>query len=239
MRAGVLSAAWDLASIGRHSVPRERALPKVGASAPAIAWSTDTFAEEQIRGLVRQVFSPVLRPPVQQVILSALESETKIGALCLWMAQVLASEKGCEVGVVDETELHSTGCNLESGGLGRGRRRFTSLRQSATGIDKSVWAVPSRGGELAASNGPSLSQYLGELRREFECSIVAAEPATLSSQALEMARFADGIILVLSAQRTRRATALKIRKAMSQVRLLGTILSDREFPIPESIYRRL
>jgi Mrp family chromosome partitioning ATPase len=56
-----------------------------------------------------------------------------------------------------------------------------------------------------------------------------------------MAQFADGMILVLSAQRTRRATAIKVKQTLERanVRLLGSVLSDREFPIPEGIYRRL
>jgi Mrp family chromosome partitioning ATPase len=56
-----------------------------------------------------------------------------------------------------------------------------------------------------------------------------------------MAQFADGIILVLSAHRTRRAMARKIKETLeaAQVRILGTVLSDRVFPIPERIYRRL
>jgi Mrp family chromosome partitioning ATPase len=56
-----------------------------------------------------------------------------------------------------------------------------------------------------------------------------------------MAQFADGIILVLSALRTRRATALRAKEMLegAHARLLGTILTDRVFPIPESLYRRL
>jgi Mrp family chromosome partitioning ATPase len=56
-----------------------------------------------------------------------------------------------------------------------------------------------------------------------------------------MAQFADGIILVLSARHTRRVTACKIKETLqaAQARLLGTVLSDRVFPIPEAIYRRL
>jgi Mrp family chromosome partitioning ATPase len=56
-----------------------------------------------------------------------------------------------------------------------------------------------------------------------------------------MAQFADGIILVLSAQRTRRIMARKIKGMLeaAQARILGTVLSDRVFPIPDGIYRRL
>jgi Mrp family chromosome partitioning ATPase len=84
-----------------------------------------------------------------------------------------------------------------------------------------------------------LHAYLAEVRREFEYSIVAAPPAGESNEALAMAQFADGIILVLSAMHTRRVTARKIAEVLAQVRLLGTVLADREFPMPEGIYRRL
>jgi len=55
------------------------------------------------------------------------------------------------------------------------------------------------------------------------------------------AQFADGIILVVSAHRTRRIAARKIKEVLeaAQARILGTVLSDRIFPIPEGIYRRL
>jgi Mrp family chromosome partitioning ATPase len=56
-----------------------------------------------------------------------------------------------------------------------------------------------------------------------------------------MAQLADGIVLVLSAQHTRRITARKVKEQLeaAQARFLGTVLSDRVFPIPERIYRRL
>ena len=56
-----------------------------------------------------------------------------------------------------------------------------------------------------------------------------------------MAQLADGIILVLSAQRTRLATARRIKEVLdaAQARILGTVLCDRVFPIPEKLYQRL
>jgi Mrp family chromosome partitioning ATPase len=56
-----------------------------------------------------------------------------------------------------------------------------------------------------------------------------------------MAQFADGIILVLSAHRTRRVVARRIKEVLEETkaRVLGTVLTDRVFPIPEGIYRRL
>ena len=94
---------------------------------------------------------------------------------------------------------------------------------------------------IAVTTATSLHSYLGEVRREFEYSIVEAPPAGESNVATAMAQFADGIILVLSAHRTRRIMARKIKGVLeaAQARILGTVLSDRVFPIPEGIYRRL
>ncbi len=84
-----------------------------------------------------------------------------------------------------------------------------------------------------------MSDYLSVIRREFEYSILLAESGTQSGQATEMAQAADGMILVLSARYTRRAAARRIKQGFDDagVRLLGTVLTDREFPIPEAIYR--
>jgi Mrp family chromosome partitioning ATPase len=87
----------------------------------------------------------------------------------------------------------------------------------------------------------SLRNRLRDIRREFDYSIVVGSATEESDDAMAMAQFADGMILVLSAEHTRRITARKIREAMdaAQIRLLGTVLSDREFPVPAGIYRRL
>jgi Mrp family chromosome partitioning ATPase len=47
--------------------------------------------------------------------------------------------------------------------------------------------------------------------------------------------------VVLQANATRRETARKLKLDMqsSNVRLLGAVLNDRTFPIPDSIYSRL
>jgi hypothetical protein len=239
MRAGALSSASrspaGVRLIGqpKEAVPEERRFP---APAP---WNKETFADEQIRGLVRQVFSPGLNPPVQQVVFSSVEHETDVRSLCTWVGKVLALEKPAEIAVIDETEVSLERSSSRADFEAHSQYRTMPIRQLATRIHKNVWWVPPRSASPDTCHRPSLSAYMAELRREFEYSIVAAPASTTSSVALEMARFADGIILVLSAQHTRRTTALKVKNALGRVRLLGTVLSDREFPMPASIYRRL
>jgi receptor protein-tyrosine kinase len=82
---------------------------------------------------------------------------------------------------------------------------------------------------------------LPELRAEFDYSIVQCPAAGESSEAAALGQIADGVILVVAADRTRRVAARKTIDTLraAQVQLLGTVLSDRTFPIPGGIYRRL
>ncbi len=235
MRAGALSAeAWSFAGV-HPSSRREDAVAGESAPSPLVAWDAEAFAEDQIRGLVRQAFSPALNPPVQQVVFSAIEPETDLQNLCRWVGEVLAREKLGEVAIIDESKVlppERSSCNADAELQYRDGAR--PMRDFATKIQDNFWSVRA----ADPVDGSSLCARMADLRREFEYSIVTAPPA-LFSRTLEMARFADGIILVLSAQRTRRVTALRVKNALAQARLLGTVLSDREFPIPASLYRRL
>ena len=238
MRAEALNPiAWSVPDeheiAGREHAPPDSSVPI------SIGWNKQTFAAEQIRGLVRQVFSAPQRSVVHHVVVCPVENETKIRSLCLWMGEVLAHEKKAEVAVIDESEIRSASDDVSHDGGGPRLSRPSPVRQSGMRLQQNLWSFGGRGALRWASAQGGLADFMAEVRREFEYSIVAAPTPTVSSKVLDMATSADGLILVLSAQRTRRVAALKVRSALAQVRLLGTVLTDREFPIPTGIYRRL
>lgn len=237
MRAGVMSAgvSWRAKAASTKAEPQEFS-PRLEALRPVAGWNPERFATEQMRSLVRQVFSPSVTPAVRQVVLSSVESETEVGGICTRLGEVLAAETSGDVAVV-------AGSLESDGGLSQ---RYSdgvwvpTPRQMGTQLRRNLWMVPLKvGGEPDGTT--SLHRHLGEIRRDFEYSIVAAAPCSESNEAIVTAQFGDGLILVLSAQYTRRIAAIRIREAIdsARVRFLGTVLSDREFPIPEGIYRRL
>jgi Mrp family chromosome partitioning ATPase len=82
---------------------------------------------------------------------------------------------------------------------------------------------------------------LEQLRLDFDYTLLHAPAAGWSSEAALLGNMCDGVILVIEAGSTRRLVAQKV-KAMLQAanaRLLGTVLTERTFPIPEGIYRKL
>jgi len=204
---------------------------------PVEQWNPENFAREQIRGLVRQVFFANATPPVRQVVFSAVDAETEVRSICRQVAEALALETAQSVAVAGSyPAIHRDGENT-SGKASQSSTEDLALRQIAIPVRGNLWLVP-----LANSiSSASLHLRLSSLRREFEYSIVESPSAGASNEATTIAQMTDGIILVLSAQRTRRATARNIKERLeaARARILGTVLSNRIFPIPEKIYRRL
>ena len=212
-----------------------------GKSLPrSVGWNLENYERKQIDGLVRRVFFSDTVRPVRQVVFSAVDRETDVRSICRRVGEALALE-------TTETVAVMGGClrllREVEGQKEDGTRpgNLPPLRRIAAKVRGNLWLVPAAGGDRGPVPTASLHSYLGELRREFEYSIVEGPPAGEANETTAMAQFADGIILVLAAQQTRRIAALRIKETLEGVhaRLLGTVLSDRVFPIPEGIYRRL
>jgi hypothetical protein len=217
------------------------ARPEMKVLRESARWNPENFAREQIRGLVRQVFFSNAARPVRQVIFSAVEPASDLRGLCRSVGDALALETSATVAVVGGYPclLHGPETHGEEPAKA-GIEDVMPLRRIAARVRANLWLVPD-GASGASASAASLHSYLGEVRRQFEYSIVQGPSANESDQTTAMAQFADGIILVLSAHHTRRAAAGKVKGALeaAHVRILGAVLSDRMFPIPEPIYRRL
>jgi hypothetical protein len=204
---------------------------------PVGGWNPENFAREQIRGLVRQIFFCNPASAVRQVVLSPIDEGTDARRICRRIGEVLALETASSIAVAGEyARVYTTAaCPREK------ESATTTLRQTATRMRSNLWLVPLDRGIDDSFSSASLRSLMAGLRQEFEYSIVESGAAGSSNEATAMAQLADGIVLVLSAHRTRRATALHVKERLesAHARILGTVLSDRVFPIPEKIYRRL
>jgi hypothetical protein len=205
---------------------------------PLEHWSPERFAREQIRRLVRRVFLSGGARAAKQVAFSGIDRWTDVDAICSQVGEVLADEQPGDVAVV---------CgNVRSDAGGRRPENHEANDGHPYGEDSEIhgranlWFLPANAGNNWGSK-TAIQTYLEDIRREFRYSIVQGPPAIEGDEVVVIGQSTDGLILVLSAQHTRRVSAVRIREMLAdaEVRLLGTVLSDREFPIPEKIYRRL
>jgi Mrp family chromosome partitioning ATPase len=80
-----------------------------------------------------------------------------------------------------------------------------------------------------------------DLGDEFGFIVINAPPIGLYSDATLLGQVANGVVLVLEAHSTRRSATRRAKLALeaANVLVLGTVLNNRTFPIPEKIYHRL
>lgn len=224
------------------------ALEKPGAETEVIgADQLECLALQQIRGLVRSVFLPGWPRPAHQVVFSAADEYSDGGSLCFRAAELLANEGRVNVCLVEanlrKPTLEQSFGGTCTDGAASGPAPGT-MRKSSRQIQQNLWLVPRDaffGTPDNAANLPWLRSRMGELRREFDYSVIHGSPAGESGGSSLLAHLADGLVLTVDAERTRRATAQRARQqlASSNVRLMGAVLLDRSFPIPERLYRRI
>jgi hypothetical protein len=217
--------------------------PQVPAERESIRWNPGRFGDEQIRSLVRQVFLPGWPKPARQVVFCAVE-DGDVAGICLRVSRALAAQIPGKVALV-EAYLPSTEENEEYEGPTAVFRSagFRPLRD-ARRIASHLWRVPREmflGENEAGLSVEWLPGRLRELRLEFDYTVMHGPPAGLCSDAALLGYLSDGVILVLEANSTRRAAAQRAVQMLqaTNARLLGSVLNDRIFPIPEGIYRRL
>ena len=86
-----------------------------------------------------------------------------------------------------------------------------------------------------------LKALLAQLRKEFAYVLINVPAVILDGAASQWGPLVDGVILVVEANLTRREVARKAKESLesANVRLLGAVLNNRTFPIPETIYRNI
>jgi hypothetical protein len=214
------------------------AQPQVVAVHETNEWNPADFAREQIRGLVQRVFFANESVPVRQVVFSAVGQQQDVECICDQVGEALALETHADVAIVGRN--HRDGETVKASqyaGVG-------PIKDRSTRVATNLWRVPGfdpRDCGKASGTGAYWLSCLAELRNEFEYAVIQGPEAGISNEAALLGQLADGIILVLGAHTTRKATARKIKQALesTQSRILGTVLSERRFPVPEGIYRRL
>jgi hypothetical protein len=208
-----------------------------------LIWNVQRFGEEQVRSLVRQVFFSGGPKTPRQVVFSGVDQSANVGEICLQVGRTLCTQTAGSVCIVDVNFHPPEAAEGEQPAPGREHQKFDCLRNSALMLSKKLWLVPF---DIFLRDEKALSAAwlrgrIDELRLDFDYTIFQAPPAGRCGDASLLGHLCDGVVLVLTANSTRRIAARKVKDRLysANARLLGTVLSDRRFPIPEGIYRRL
>lgn len=202
-------------------------------------WSTARFADEQIRSLVRQLFFSMTQP-VRQVVFSALEPDADVARVCRRAGESLSAEIKGRVAVLSwkpSTPGKTTNKKDDSSVSFSAPSEAIPVRETAKQISRNLWCIELENG----GDANTVLSRICELRGEFDYSIVQGPPATQFSDTVGLGQLTDGLVLLLTAHKTKRAVAQKVKESLeaARTRILGTVLIERTFPIPAALYHRL
>ena len=205
----------------------------------------ESLGGKEIARLVQNVFLSARDLAPRKVVFCGVDEESGSTSVCARAGQILAPKSSKSVCVVDanlrrprlsrmlgvDTTINISGKN-------------SSNREQCAHLGGSLWLAGTD--KIAGAGGlilpeAELKQRLAQLDASFDYLLIDAPGLAVCSDAALLGQIADATILVIEAGLTRRASAVKAKAALevAGIRLLGTVLHNRTFPIPEKLYKLL
>lgn len=215
------------------------------SAAPVGKPADSAVARPEIVQLVRRFFLATGKENLRQVLFCGVESENGSSSICASVGRTLASVSSKSVCLVDG--------NIVSANLSRilgvetavlPSRKFTSTEERCVQVGANLWLAGSHlitRGQSSLLPVEDLKQCLTELDQAFDYLLIDAPGIRDSSDAELLGQFAEAAILVVEADKTRRTDTAKARESLdlAGIQLLGTILNNWSFPMPEKLYKVL
>ncbi len=212
---------------------------------PVRSGHTSDAGGEEILRLIQRIFLSANESGPRQVVLCGIEEENGSSSVCARAGRTLAANSSRPVCLVD-ANLHSARL---SGMFGVAwttpfSGSSASLWERCAKVGANLWLA---GPNILADNSrillpvTELKNRLAELREVFEYMLIDAPGTSVCGDAVVLGQVADAAILIVEANSTRRQVARNAKETLDAagVRMLGTVLHNRSFPIPEGIYNRL
>lgn len=83
--------------------------------------------------------------------------------------------------------------------------------------------------------------FLEGLKNKYDLILIDSSPAAIAPDSVAISRFADGVVLVMEAERTRRQVIESVKGRIERYggNVLGIVFNKRRYYIPDFIYKRL
>jgi len=189
--------------------------------------------------------------PQHAVVFSGFEQSNGPGRVTGITSDMLAEQApNMKVCVVD-ADFHNPSLH-DHFGIPNGIGFTDALRDPAVTchftrrLTNNLW-IMSCGAPSRRTNGHSqissetAQAVMEDLRRNFDYVLITAGNIAGSNNAIVLGHAARGVIMVIEANCTRREIAEKYKRSFqaANVRVLGAVLHNRTFPIPQSLYALL
>jgi Mrp family chromosome partitioning ATPase len=226
--------------------PDEIALPKIRESQTISQLRGQSL--EGVQRLVNRIFlAPGAEAPKVLVIAAA-----RTGDGASWLtaraAEIISEKVDGDVCAVDANfqspVLHDLFGIENNSGLSDAILENGPINKFVAQVQGNLWCLPSgsrSGGSDRLIQSQRFVARITELRSRFDCVLIDTPALAGSAQATSTARCSDGVVMVVRAEATPRNLVRSVARDLqsSNVRLLGAVLNDRLYPVPESVYSKI
>lgn len=204
----------------------------------------DDWSREEILKLVQRIFLSSDATVPRVIVFSGVERFNGCTWVCARAAEILASQVETPVCVIDGNVRFPA--LPRQFGLNGSRPPLVgaSLRELAHKIDGGNLSVVPPDFFSAAYqtllNSDRLQSRLLELKSEYSFVLIDTPSVNSFADSAVLGRMADGVVLVLEANATRRDSARKAKESLESagVQVLGVVLNKRTYPIPSALYHK-
>jgi Mrp family chromosome partitioning ATPase len=207
------------------------------------------LSREKLMKLVQTVFFRPGKESRRVVVFAGATAGTGCSSICVGAAEALAAQVEEPVCIVD-SNLRLPSLHLCLGvdnreGLSEALLNGGPIRKYLQKLPTpNLWFLTSGRNSspmMGVTSSSRLASRIVELRQEFRYTLMDSPPVNVYSDAVPLVQASDGVILVVAANSTRRDAACKAKACFENAgaSLLGVVLNNRTYPIPQVIYERL
>ena len=228
------------------ATPEPVVVPEAATVVPLL--SLDEMAKDEVNKVVHRLFRTGTAEGPRCVVFTCPESGGGTSWMCAHVADLLASQVSASVCVVDGN-FRSPSLHLQFGvennlGLGDALRGSQSLREYVQRLGSNLWMITAGNTSEEAQQlliSDRIRARFSELRATFDYILFDTPALSLCNHSLVLGGLSDGVTLVLKANSTRRDAARLALQELEAAKtpVLGAVLNQRTFPIPEKIYSKL
>jgi len=208
----------------------------------------DVF-EDKLLSLNRRIELLLAQRAGRVVQFAATQAGENTSRLVFEFAKLIASRLNKRVLLVTAETFPYT----RAGGNGSIKQSWEAVIQEGQSIEDHVHLVeeglnlwfsqmsPSSAALPSIISDPRFDTHMYSLRTQFDLVVVDSPPLSESSCAARLSTFSDGVVLIVEAGKTRWQV---VKNQMQEIRvnngtILGAILNNRRYYIPEFVYKRL
>jgi Mrp family chromosome partitioning ATPase len=202
------------------------------------------FVRSELTKLVQCTF--LSNPMTKVVMFTGIEAHEGAKWIAACTADILADTTAARVCLLDadleSPAIHRMYSVPNERGLVGALNGSCSISGATIRAGENLWVVPAGNQSGARSIVPlKFQEVVMDLMGQCDYLVISAPDCGKYAEVSAIGAASEGTVLVLDAATTRRVTAQQAKSAleMAKIRVLGSVLNNRSYPVPDLFYSRM